>query len=188
MKRVGDTDTENTQATTPGVNFDQLISNMLTEDAILPAAAIPFAIAQCRLESDNYTSNVFKTDNNLNGYKYVDAEYQDGQGLLSPEGDYYAHYDSVENSVHELSAWWGRRASAGFDLTTLATIDAYAQALKNFGWYQSAEPAYAARMTAVSALVSFQQATGINTGGTSLTTMSVAAAAIVGVAIWSMVK
>jgi hypothetical protein len=180
MQRIGDT--EDTQATASGVNFDQVVYNMLLEDGILPAVAIPFGIAQCRLESNNYTSNVFKTNNNLNGYKYVaGAEFQDGPGLMSPEGDNYANYDSVENSAHELSGWWARRAAAGLDLSTLTSIDAYAQALANAGWYKSAEPAYALRMKAVDSLVNFQNSTGINTQGVSLDLAGVGvAAAIVG--------
>lgn len=173
MKRIGDTDTENTQAT-DDANFDQVVSGALTEDGILPPAAIPLAVYQCRLESNNYTSSVFLTCNNLNGYKSDGEDIQNGPCLISPEGDYYAGYTSVENSAHQLSVWWQRRAAGGFDLTTLTSITAYANALYQFGWYTSSPTAYAARMTAVSALVDFQNSTGISTQKIDPTVMLVA--------------
>jgi len=187
MRWIGDT--ENTQATDSGVNFDQVVANALTEDGVLPASAIRFAIDQVRLESDNYTSNVFMTDDNLDGYKYVDgAEFQEGPGLQSPEGDYYAQYASVENSAHELSAWWARRVSQdGFDLGTLTSISAYAGALKQFGWYQSSQLAYAARMTAVDGLVSLQSM-GINTQGQSLTTISLVGIAAIALGVYFIME
>ena len=79
--------------------------------------------------------------------------------------------------LDQLSQWWARRAASGFDLTTLTSITAYANALAQFGWYTSSPTAYAARMTAVDALVSVQSATGVNTQGTSLTTMTLVTAA-----------
>jgi hypothetical protein len=176
LKRIGQ-DTENTQATDTGVNFDQVVAGALTEDAVLPSYAIRFAIDQCRLESDNYTSNVFISCNNLNGYKADGEDIQNGPCLQSPEGDYYASYTSVENSAHQLSLWWGRRAASGFDLTTLTSVTAYANALAQFGWYTSSPTAYIARMTALDALVSLQSSSGINTQGVSLTTMTLFTAA-----------
>jgi hypothetical protein len=171
MKRIGQ-DTENTQATDQGVNFDQVVAGALSEDGVLPTSAITFGIYQCRLESNNYLSNVFLTCNNLNGYKSDGEDIQNGPCLLSPEGDYYAGYTSVENSAHQLSQWWQNRvAKNGFDLTTLTSITAYANALYQFGWYTSSPTAYAARMLGVSTLVSFQSSTGINTEGFDLTTM-----------------
>jgi hypothetical protein len=164
-------DNENTQATDQ-VNFDTVIYNAMLEDGVLTPAQIAFAIDQCRLETDNYTSNVFKADNNLNGYKYVNSQFQDGPGLVSPEGDNYGHYSCVENSAHELSYWWQRRAQKnGFDLSTLVDIPSYANALKQFGWYGSDALAYAQRMQAVALLVNVENATGLNTQGISNTAL-----------------
>ncbi len=186
-KRIGDT--ENTLANS-GVNFDQVIYNALVEDGTLPAPAIRLAIDQARLESDNYSSNVFLINNNAFGYKYVaGADFQDGQGLLSLEGDYYANYDSVVDSAHELSAWWSRRATEnGFDLSTLTSAKAYANALKSFKYYGSSPVAYRARMTAVDALVSVQADTGVNTQGTSLTTISVGAMGAFALVLYLLVR
>jgi hypothetical protein len=153
-----------TQASS-GANFDQIVSNELTADAVLPAVAIPFAIAQNRLESNNYTSNLFLNYNNLNGYKYTGSQYQSGQGPQSPEGDYYAAYACIEDSAQEQSAWWGRRAAAGFDLTTLTTPKAFVNELAAVGWFTSSPAAYLSRLNSLLTLVNIQASTGVDTTG-----------------------
>lgn len=186
MQYIGDT--ESTLATDQDMNFDQLIENMLAEDGVLPQSVWRYIVDQARLESNNYSSKLFKTDNNLFGYKYVEgAELQDGPGLLSPEGDYYAHYDSVENSIHEISGWWQRRIAAGFDPSTLNSYGTFADTLETFGYYGSSPIAYAARLAAVDQLVSLQ-AEGISTQGMSLTTISLGTLAIIGLAGYFLFK
>lgn len=154
-----------TQASS-GANFDQIVSNELTADGVLPAVAIPFAIAQNRLESNNYTSNLFLNYNNLNGYKYVSGDsLQSGQGPQSPEKDYYAAYACVEDSAQEQSQWWQRRANAGFDLTTLTTPQAFVNALAQYQWFTSSPSAYLSRLNTLLTLVNIQQSTGVDTTG-----------------------
>lgn len=155
-----------TQASQSGANFDQVVSNELTADGVLPAVAIPFAVAQNRLESNNYTSNLFLNYNNLNGYKYVSTDqYQSGQGPLSPELDHYAAYSCIEDCAQEQSAWWGRRAAAGFDLTTLTTPQAFVNELAAIGWFTSSPTAYLARLNSLLTLVNIQASTGVDTTG-----------------------
>jgi len=90
-------------------------------------------VAQAKFETANFTSNVFKTNNNLYGYKRVaGAKYQIGLGLISPEGNNYADYATLEDSVKEVCAWIRRRQNEGkfpADLTTL-NADSYAALLK----------------------------------------------------------
>lgn len=181
MGDAGDTASvadETTQATDPGVNFDRLIQVILQEDGVLPGAMIPLAIAQCRLESNNYTSNVFKTCNNLNGYKTPQqgpTAWQIAPCIQSPEGDYYGKYSSVEDSAHELSGWWQRRRDQnGIDLTTITSYNDYAKMAWTFQWFTSSPTLYAVRLQAVGALVSIQADTGVNTQGYSNTTLAIA--------------
>ena len=178
-----------TQGTASGVNFDQIVLNELTADGTLPAQAIPFAIAQNRLESDNYTSDLFLNYNNLNGYKYVaGSQYQSGQGPVSPEGDNYAAYACLEDSVQEQSAWWARRAAAGFDLTTLTTTTAYVAELAAAGWFTSGQTAYLNRLNYCLTLVNIQSATGLDTTGyTGQYGELIAAAAVIAI-IYMVVK
>lgn len=160
-----------TQAATSAA-MDQATANELAADGVLPSAAIPFAIAQNRLESGNYTSSLFLNYNNLNGYKYDNSQFQSGQGPQSPEGDYYGAYACIEDSAQEQSAWWGRRGSAGFDLTTLTTPAAFVAELAAMQWFgstpaqaQAAAPAYLARLNYCLTLISIQQSTGVDTTG-----------------------
>jgi hypothetical protein len=173
MRKIGDTG-EDTQATATGVDFDQVIANALAEDGILPSYAHEWVIEQARLETDNYTSDVFLQNNNINGYNYDNSQWQDGPGLAKPAsegGGSYGNYDSVENSVHETSYWWQRRAAAGFDLTSLTTRTAFVAELVAIGWFTSGATAYTARMAAVSTLIAFQASTGIITQGVSNTVL-----------------
>lgn len=70
-------------------------------------ALMPYIIAQAKLESGNFTSRVFKTDNNYFGMKLPVKRptVAAGPGLMSPEGNNYAHYNSESDSVTDLLLW-----------------------------------------------------------------------------------
>lgn len=88
--------------------------------------------AQARHESGNYHSNVFKTLNNLFGYKYI-GQPGATKGTPAPigEGGYYAKYSTLEGSVNELAKWIKRRISEGkFSESNLYNSNEYAAALK----------------------------------------------------------
>ena len=102
--------------------------------------------AQARLESGDYSSNVFNRDNNLFGYKYV-GQSGATQGTAAPasEGGYYAHYATIADSVNELVGWLIRRQNQGlFDISNLTTPEAYASALKSGGYFGISAAEYAA--------------------------------------------
>ena len=95
-------------------------------------------VVQAAHETAGFTSNVFLSCNNLNGYKWVNQSTAAGPCLKSPEGDYYAKYNTIEDSVHEICAWIRRRQKEGkfpADLNSITTLEQYAQLLKNSGWY-----------------------------------------------------
>lgn len=97
-------------------------------------------------ETANYTSRVFIEDRNCFGYKRVSgAKYQLSSGRMSPEGNAYAAYSSIENSVHEVTAWIKRRLNEGRfpALDTIKTPLQYATALKNCGYYGDPVSVYA---------------------------------------------
>lgn len=107
------------------------------------ALGMPQFIATCIVlqaahETAGFTSNVFKSCNNLNGYKWVNQSTALGPCLKSPEGDFYAKYATIEDSVNEVVQWIKRRQKQGVfpaDLNTITSLDQYAQLLKNSGWY-----------------------------------------------------
>ena len=103
----------------------------------LPDPLASIVLAQTAHESGGYTSNVFRVDNNTNGYKFVGSRYQSGYGLKSPEGDYYGHYRTLQDNIYELVDWIYRRRNEGVfpDLRTITTPDQYALLLKKAGYF-----------------------------------------------------
>src|SRR5574341_835621 len=103
-----------------------------------PDALSNLIVSMARHETGDYTSNVFKTCNNLFGYKYVGQSTAAGACSVSPEGDRYAMYNSYADSVRELVLWIKRRQSEGrfpVDLATITTAEQYANLLKQGGYY-----------------------------------------------------
>lgn len=98
-------------------------------------------------ETANYTSRVFIEDLNCFGYKRVPgAKYQLASGRMSPEGNAYAKYASIENSVHEITAWIKRRMNEDRfpPLEFIKTPLQYAQALKLCGYFGDPLSVYSA--------------------------------------------
>lgn len=118
----------------------------------MPVRLSELIAAQAAHETANFTSKVFVQNNNAFGYKYVKgAIWQDGAGRTSTEGDPYAKYASLANSVHELTAWIGRRVKEGKfppDLNTITTPLGYASLLKSCGYYGDTAQNYTAGLAA----------------------------------------
>jgi hypothetical protein len=117
--------------------IEKQIYNTAIADGLPPNMA-NLLVAQSKHETGNYTSNAYLKNNNLFGYKYVKgAKFQVGPGIKSSESDPYAHYSTINDSVHELTAWIERRQGEGkfpVNLTTLSSME-YAVLLKNCGYF-----------------------------------------------------
>lgn len=132
------------------MTLDERIYNQAITDGIPPALAV-LLVAQARHETGNYTSNVFKSCSNAYGYKYVGQATAEGACTMSPEGNNYARYRSVEQSVTEVTLWIKRRQREGkfpANLGEITTPEQYAQLLKNCGYYGSTWQVYANGMLA----------------------------------------
>jgi len=107
--------------------------------------------SQSKHETDLYTSNAFRKNNNCFGYKTVKGgKWQTGAGITSSEGDPYASYPSIENSVHELTDWIKRRMHEGrfpADLKTIKSPADYAILLKRCGYFGDTVGNYTAGLT-----------------------------------------
>lgn len=118
----------------------------------MPSTLSTLIAAQAAHETANFTSRVFVQNNNCFGYKAIPgAIWQEGSGRMSPEGNAYALYSSVANSVHELTAWIRRRQKEGKfppDLTTITTPLGYASLLKVCGYYGDTTQNYTAGLAA----------------------------------------
>lgn len=103
-------------------------------------ALMPYIIAQAKLESGNFSSKVFKTDNNYFGMKLPVKRptVAAGPGLLSPEGNHYAHYNSESDSVTDLLLW--------MEYTKFPTVvynsEVYVSELKSRNYFGSSETSY----------------------------------------------
>jgi hypothetical protein len=119
----------------------QIIYNQCRADG-LPDQLAKLVVAQASFETASngipFNSNVFRTCNNCFGYKWVGQKTAAGACLQSPEGDYYARYNSIAESAHELTQWIRRRQKEGkfpADLSSIHTPEDYAYYLKQGGFY-----------------------------------------------------
>lgn len=126
------------------MNYEQRIYITAISEG-MPKSLALLIVAQSKHESGNYTSNVFKTCNNLFGYKWV-GQKGASQGIKSTEGDFYARYASVEDSVRELTNWIKRRLKEKKfpALDTITNAVQYATALKACGYYGDSPSHYVA--------------------------------------------
>lgn len=120
-------------------NLNQFVMNAIDQKIYATAIAnglnptiAAIVIAQARYETEDYTSNVFKQNNNLFGYKYVGQSLA-VQGTPVPGSEqstgpkYYAKYSTVEDSVKELVEWIRRRVDGKqFAMQELTTPEGYA--------------------------------------------------------------
>jgi uncharacterized FlgJ-related protein len=132
------------------MDYKQLIFDTALADG-MPEAFARLIAAQAAHETGNFTSNAFLKNKNCFGYKYVKGgKWQAGAGITSTEHDPYAKYDSIENSVHELTDWVKRRQKEKKfppDLSTVDTPVEYATLLKACGYYGAPVQEYITGLT-----------------------------------------
>lgn len=124
----------------------------------MPETLASLIVGQARYETNDYTSNVFKTLNNAFGYKYVgQTKWPVGAGTGAPskdaqgnaDGGTYAKYKSVADSTGEIVDWIKRRQAEGkININAIQTPEQYATALKNSGYYGQTASTYAKGITA----------------------------------------
>lgn len=104
--------------------------------------------AQWVLETGNFTSNVFKTDNNLAGIKFVSTRNNPGAspGSVADDGGVYAHYPSVSAGVQGYINFI--KANPRYsNVKTGKTLVEQATILKNDGW--ATDPTYVSKVVAI---------------------------------------
>ena len=130
--------------------INKTFANKIVEVALqngMPEQLSKLIACQSAFETNNFTSNAFKKNNNGFGYKYYEgSKYQLGKGIQSTEADCYASYKTFDDSISEVCSWIKRRQKEGkfpSDLTTIKTASIYAKLLKGCGYYGSKEAHYA---------------------------------------------
>ena len=103
----------------------------------MPPILAACIVAQSKHETGNYSSSIFLDCNNAFGYKAVRSSCQ-----LHPG---YQNYQTVSDSVHEITAWIKRRLSEGNfpALNTITSPLQYATLLKENGYYEDSLGNYA---------------------------------------------
>lgn len=116
----------------------------------LPVDLANLVTAQARHESANFTSPLFVGDNNAFGYDYTGNSNQAGSSTRSHGGSFYARYNSIEDSVNEITDWIYRRRQEGkfpADLSSIKSPNDYATLLKNSGYYEDTVTNYQGGLT-----------------------------------------
>jgi len=115
-------------------------------NANLNVTFLPLAFAQLAHETAGFKSHLAADDNNLSGIKYLgkpSVQKQAKQGSMSPEGNYYAHFTSV-------NAWavdYVRILSMGARPIDATSIDDLAARLKSNGYYTDSLSNYTAGLS-----------------------------------------
>lgn len=132
-------------------NYDQEIYDIAISEGFKPNVA-KFIVAQARLESSDYTSNVFRNNFNMYGMKYVGQPLA-SRGTLAPvsersnscvlsnnckDSDYYAKYKSPKDSALDTIQRLYKRTRNGIGFDELNnSVDAqdFANKLKQRDYY-----------------------------------------------------
>lgn len=129
-------------------NIETLIFNLLISSGI-PAPLSLLIVAQSKHETAlggvPFMSYSYFKRNNLFGYGYVkSSKYQSGDGGAHPKNEdngHYAKYDTVENSILEIAAYYKRKKVLFFPIQDQSTFVA---ALKSVGYFSGTSTIYTA--------------------------------------------
>lgn len=112
----------------------------------LPDNLALYLVAMACHETGDFDSNIFRDDKNAFGYSYVaGSRYQEGPGRMADNGQYAAHYRTVNDSVRELVDWIYRRRAEGIfpaNLRAITSLAQYVSLLKRSSYFQDTEQNY----------------------------------------------
>lgn len=104
-------------------------------DVVAASKYAPYAaiiVAQAKHESANFTSAVYKANNNPFGMKVPSIrKFLGSVGTKAPDGGYYARYDSDTTAFKDFLIWLTARRFP----VDLGSVEAYATALKAKGYF-----------------------------------------------------
>lgn len=129
------------------MTLDQEIYDAAVKGGFSPSAA-KLVVAQTRHETGNYTSNVFKLNNNLFGMKFVNQPLAvAGSSAPSSEGKTpYAKYKSAADSVKDAVERYYKITRKGVTFEQLKNVSdplEFATKLKTRGYYGATINVYA---------------------------------------------
>lgn len=130
------------------VEIDQAIYNTAIKQGFNPIAA-KLIVAQARFESADYTSPVFKANNNTSGIKYIGASQINAQrGTPAPPSertcnlacnkDYYAKFNTIQDAINDKIVRLYNITMGGItpqQLKDSVSADDFSRKLKMRGYY-----------------------------------------------------
>lgn len=129
-----------------GYQIDQEIYNAAIKQGANKYLA-KLVVAQARHETGNYGNKQTKENNNIFGFKYSRNSQFAKEGNISPEGNAYAKYDSIENAINDYFVrYWGLNANDKSGRTRLQHFNSeiqsvdttkFATMLKSYGYYHT---------------------------------------------------
>jgi hypothetical protein len=112
------------------------IHDLLKKDGLNDSLAA-WSLCQCAFETTGFTSNIFKSNNNVCGMKY------DGQALSTGEKNGYADYKTIDDSVQDLVNWYSICRRRIFSLPLyINSLEDYVSFLKNNDYFEADESEY----------------------------------------------
>jgi flagellum-specific peptidoglycan hydrolase FlgJ len=140
-------------------DYDQMIYDAAVSEGFSPTAA-KLVVAQARLESADYTSNVFQNNYNMFGMKYIGQPLAN-RGTAAPKSeqscnltcnsDYYAKYETPADSARDVVGRLFKitRKGIGFnELKDVTSATEYAQKLKQRDYFGVTAASYALSLNA----------------------------------------
>lgn len=145
--------------------IDQMIYDAAIAEGFTPTSA-KFVVAQFRLETGHYSSDVFKNNNNLSGMKFI-GQYLANRGTIAPpsershncrvnnvcvDSDYYASYPTPKESALDTIQ---RNYSLTINgvtpdqLKNSTTPEEFAHLLKLRNYYGATESIYASNIKGI---------------------------------------
>lgn len=129
----------------PGSDYENVIYNTYIENGLTPQAAL-FLTAQTMHETADYSSNVFKQNNNVAGIKIPrkrKSPFIEGVGTAAPANESkdqkynkYAKYKDVKSGAMDLLEWMKYNK---IDPNKFNTPEEYAEALRQKSYFGNTE-------------------------------------------------
>lgn len=137
-------------------------------------------LSQLKHESSNFTSRVFKLNNNPMGMKFPSkrkSPYISGKGTKPPGNEGatpYAKYNSLSDAVRDLFHWLSYN---GIDTSNIQTVEDYSERLRQRGYMGNTQEAKRIYIAGLSRYL--KSLSGATLGGGSILILFVALSAII---------
>jgi uncharacterized FlgJ-related protein len=125
------------------INYNQQIYDAAIKNGATNWLA-KLLIAQSRYETGDFGNRQTKENNNIFGFKWSPNSRYAKKGNISPEGDPYAKYDTIDDAIADyINRWMSLNSKEGgtrfeeFNKIPEGDTLTFATKLKNYGYYHT---------------------------------------------------